>query len=317
MENLKKKQHYVWKHYLSAWTTNNSLACLLKKENKIITVNTDKVASKKFFYELSYLTKKEEQIFNYMFIDNYSDQSKKLNEHWLHTSQAVFELEKFFQNLPDSTWKQESLKEIEIRKKNLVENLFASIEGNAVENLKQLRDGDISFFEKEKDKVDFCIFVACQYFRTKRMQDLVVGALNDKNKQHEQLADVNWDAIIKMGRLVMMTNIGLVLYSNYRCVMLENNTSTPFITGDQPTVNMDAEMYHMTNGVSPKTLTIYYPVSPTKAILLTEDKTIATHIKVSENDVERYNNKIAITSNEQLYATSVNCLKRFEQDKSK
>ena len=48
----------------------------------------------------------------------------------------------------------------------------------------------------------------------------------------------------------------------HRLVLLNNQTGIPFVTGDQPIINL-----HATFGkVPPESLEFYYPISPTRAM---------------------------------------------------
>src|SRR5690348_3233680 len=62
MTQLKKKQHYVWKEYLKAWSSGNKIFTYLKASNKTIFSNLDGVAQERFHYSLQEYTIEEEMI---------------------------------------------------------------------------------------------------------------------------------------------------------------------------------------------------------------------------------------------------------------
>jgi hypothetical protein len=86
---------------------------------------------------------------------------------------------------------------------------------------------------------------------------------------------------------IFATNLGAALFrerKSYAIVFLENLTPTPFISGDQPVVNM-------LNPKETEDVELYYPVSPGLAILLTKDvhKFTSRRQTVSIFEIERYN----------------------------
>jgi Protein of unknown function (DUF4238) len=66
----------------------------------------------------------------------------------------------------------------------------------------------------------------------------------------------------------MFANIGMGLFlerKQRKLILVQNRTDVPFITGDQPIINLHGD------GVRPpEALSFYYPISPTLALILTE-----------------------------------------------
>jgi len=80
--------------------------------------------------------------------------------------------------------------------------------------------------------------------------------------------------------------------------LLDNRTDTPFITGDQPIINMHATY----EPGAPEKLEFFYPISPQKAMLLLESSDHSQ--SVTAENVLRYNNLIARISHEQVFSNS-------------
>ncbi len=53
----KRKQHYVWKHYLSAWAENGMIWCC--RNDKIFNSNLTGVGQERDFYQLKPLSEKD------------------------------------------------------------------------------------------------------------------------------------------------------------------------------------------------------------------------------------------------------------------
>src|ERR1700747_697482 len=68
MSDLKKRQHYVWRHYLKPWTNEGGIWTYFKDLDKIIKAGLMVVAQEKYFYELIDFTEAEED-----FLKNYID----------------------------------------------------------------------------------------------------------------------------------------------------------------------------------------------------------------------------------------------------
>jgi hypothetical protein len=76
--------------------------------------------------------------------------------------------------------------------------------------------------------------------------------------------------------------------NEFRILVLDNHTEVPFITSDQPIINM------LTPGGSwdvPEKMELYYPLSPTQAMLYLEKATAVGGIStcVSIDEAHRYN----------------------------
>jgi hypothetical protein len=99
---------------------------------------------------------------------------------------------------------------------------------------------------------------------------------------------------------ICATNLGVSFVRErkaYRIVFLKNETAMPFITGDQPVINI----------LDPKTtddVALYYPLSPKLAIVLTKDamKFPNRTRRVTPLEVEVYNHAIYSTSEDQVYS---------------
>jgi hypothetical protein len=97
--------------------------------------------------------------------------------------------------------------------------------------------------------------------RTKRVKVKTIAIMQEKMGQ--DLTRV-WDIM----SLMFATNIGMGLFLERKkrnLTLVHNNTEVPFITGDQPVINL-----HATGQVAPETLSFYYPISPTMALFLGE-----------------------------------------------
>lgn len=77
-----------------------------------------------------------------------------------------------------------------------------------------------------------------------------------------------------------------------------------FITGDQPVINTKAKFSSET-----KELELYYPLEPSKALIITEEKNFNTEWSIEK--VKEYNDKIEQQSLELIFANDKEVLKQY------
>lgn len=87
---------------------------------------------------------------------------------------------------------------------------------------------------------------------------------------------------------------------HFRVVLLDNATPVPFITGDQPVINLHA---NESRALLHDQFELYYPLSPTKAMALVH---LDNHLDsaVTAEAVRRYNALIVEESHVQVYSNS-------------
>jgi len=82
--------------------------------------------------------------------------------------------------------------------------------------------------------------------------------------------------------------------------LLDNDTDTPFITADQPIINLEATH----TGKPPDRLEFFYPLSPRRAMLLLELLTRQNDFPISAVSVNHYNMMMVQNSYEQVFSNS-------------
>ena len=109
---------------------------------------------------------------------------------------------------------------------------------------------------------------------------------------------------------MLAVNMGgdlLVTRSNFRTVLLRNETAVPFITGDQPVLNIHEERDE--NG-TPRDVEWYMPLSPGLALLYALAGRVpdSDFIFVTEEEAQSYNVRIARNHHDQLYGSNEQAL---------
>jgi len=131
-----------------------------------------------------------------------------------------------------------------------------------------------------------------QYFRTSKMRNVVTSLVNP-------LPGVDFRRTWHIESHIYASNLGASLYldrAKYRIVFLRNGTNVPFVTGDQPIINL--------LNFSAKEVDLFYPLSPALAIIFAADKVKYPEKRriLSELEVEHYNFLIYQASDDQVYS---------------
>ncbi len=181
---------------------------------------------------------------------------------------------------------------------NFNEDYHASIEGRFWPFIELIKQRDFSFYEDPPRAIDFLHGLFVQYFRTKALKERAL------QKQSVLFDDVErvWDALSH----IMAIEAGgsfFVDRSNFQIIVLDNDTEVPFITSDQPIINM------LTEGQSfevPEKMELYYPLSPTQAMLYLEKSTPTGKFNnpVLIDDAHRYNQMIVNHSSHRVFSNS-------------
>lgn len=93
----------------------------------------------------------------------------------------------------------------------------------------------------------------------------------------------------------------------HRIVFLQNESEVPFITGDQPIINLC--------GSDVEKVAFYYPLKPDLAMIFTSEQTqfSGDSHDVSRIEVETYNYRIYVKSDRQIYGNDPVYLKALGQ----
>ncbi|MGO2452216.1 DUF4238 domain-containing protein [Pseudomonas taetrolens] len=235
--DAKKRHHYVWASYLTRWGGGTRNVFYTTKTGKIAHDSVRGIVVEDFFYKITPLNHKQIEV-----IKGYSQLSPDhLQRH--HVSY----LNDFLKMQHDEAVYRKSgirIQEVEQHlhalKCNLLENLHASHESKAGPVLAALADEQLDVLLDKAHMIEFMVFFGHQISRTKTFRDSVIQALPRRNAigidMVEAMAHAWWFLSYMFGM-----NIGYDLYvgRNYaKHALLINDTRVPFITSDQPVVNV-------------------------------------------------------------------------------
>lgn len=310
MSSVKKRQHYVWRKYLRAWTNDESIWTFFKKLGKIERPGLMGVAQEKYFYKVEDFTEEEETfLINFIASLSPSDDLKEFNLEFFSMFTITNRLKKQLAATKDTFMSREMIEE-EIRKLeiNLIEDAHCKMEDLGAKLVSYRSFDDLKTITEDDYIFDAIMFLCIQYFRTRNMKEAVLN--NFKEKKHEQLMEKSWNILCYVLSTTLAKSISLD--PNLKFTFFENKTSTHLMTGDQPVFNI------LNNKLNDKgqvyELELYYPLTPYHAILLHFDKTQKEQFEEKVADTEQvnyFNQRVFENSEFYLFADTKEQLELF------
>ena len=254
---ITKKQHYVWRFYLKPWCDKKTtIACC--RNQKVFRSDLMNIGQENYFYKIEEITDTEADLIETIFIDdNCPEELKKMERDLLSAYRLPYQAIRIMKT-------KYTVNESELEKilNEGEEKVFCKTEEIGQPYLEKLYKEDCSFYKNKDDKSIFNIFIAEQYFRTKRMQDAL-----------KRMPDYGIDFNKLRGpiRHIMAFKIAYALtYRSdkyYKLQLIKNKTKLNFITGDQPVINRYAIKEKQDQTIHE--FELFYPITPKLAILRT------------------------------------------------
>lgn len=268
-KELKKRQHYVWKHYLKPWTVNGKVYC--QRNGETFHTNPINIGQKRYFYKSEPLSDAD-LTFLISFLQNVEPTAR----------QSLYKLLDLYNYTTNSS---------EYLKKCGIEDFHSDIENSAITILEKLYLEDLSFFDNNyEEKNAFSLFVAAQYTRTNKIKNNILSA-------DFKTPNINKENLGRVFHLFITDAIGNWIFSKAKLTLLINDSDIDLITGDQPVLNINGDPNYE---ITPEKFELYYPISPKKALYFSEKTAGEKNIK--KNEVKEYNELIRKHSYEQLYS---------------
>lgn len=283
-KTITKRQHYVWRYYLKQWATKDQIWCL-KNGERLFPSSLMGVANEKYFYEIEKFTECEK---NYLLCFIRETMHPTVREHCVK-----FAL-KFISNSGKINW---------------VENYYAKIENSSIRFYESLYQKEASFIKNDDCLLYFLIFLFEQYFRTKRNEESIKAQFVSVGLPFF----VKFFAVLRHIYAKVTAQGGLANKNNYDFKLLKNESPQPFITGDQPVVNINRAK--TTPNEESEHLDLYYPLTPTLALLLIHKEHVSKHSESIDDEtfINQYNSFIFEESHSQVYAKNKENLKLFAE----
>jgi len=311
----KRRHHYVWQTYLKAWThvPTGRLWCS-RKGGRPFSSGTADIGLENDLYRHHELTDRDVEFLT-AFAGPTNQAIRKYTLGWIGYFQDLSEIRRRMVSL--RRWDAKVQEFHDILKSNFEEDIQSGVEDYAHDILPELRRGEGAIFGDAAGErhLRWCVFLATQVTRTPRFRETLASTAR-------MCPGVNEAAVIPVMRTMISWNMGYSLHLHRPLLKVEflQADGAEFITGDQPAFitgaaprARKAEVGALARGdraQSPQTQTIYYPLSPTLALLMdfNAGSHSVVHRTASPGEVRNHNHMLARVAHEQVYAASERAL---------
>lgn len=304
---IKHKHHYVWAYYLKGWSNNNDIWYISRKGN-IVKDSIYGIACEKDFYKISFFTPEELEIAR--FHANLSN-TELCNFHHQLINQFI-ERQYMFEALKKLSPKRQLLQNDEnIFCHNFFEDILSKIESESRDYLTNMKSGNISFLDDPAHLNNFCNYIGFQFVRTKCVKELLTISFkpedinNDELNKYFSFYNKHW----WFACIYFAINLSYAIRTNrvYKFRLINNFSSEPFITSDQPVININSFVS------SGEDIDLYYPISEQKALLVYSSASYA-ELSVIKNVefVKKLNIEICKAAAYSIYTSSSEILKIYK-----
>ncbi|MFZ3183398.1 MAG: DUF4238 domain-containing protein [Pseudomonas sp.] len=308
----KKRHHHVWANYLARWGNGTKNVFYTTKTGKFAHDSVRAIVADDYFYKTTTLSSKHVEViksFSRQSPDHLHQQHMSYLNDFLKMQQVEAIYRKSgFQN-------QEAELRLHAMKCNPLENLHASHEAMVCPVLAALADEHLDVLQDKQRMIEFMAFFGHQISRTKTFRDGVIKVLSRRNAMEIEVADAMVHAWWFLSYMFGM-NIGLNLYMdrhNARHALLVNDTNVPFITSDQPVVNVHSCVSE-TEFAAPTHADFYYPISPRVAYIICDSERFTPgKNEVDEATVAELNTKVAAQAMVHIIGDSENAIRPFQK----
>jgi hypothetical protein len=290
----KKLHHYVPRFYLRAWAVRDKLFCL--QGGEILDPNIRNVGAENYFYRLQELSSDDLEFLREAIIRDSPEGLKAAHEQLLCAFTVPYEAKRKLEASGRAT--PEAMAEIDRAIIELNENFHTAIEDDFKPYLAAMISGCLDFLDVPASAATFYRGLAVQYVRTNHIKQ--ARLVMDRARQELYLRIAN-----PLAHMVA-TNVGRSLFverEKHTIMLLDNASGLPFVTADQPVINIAAAPK---DKEPPDKFELYYPLTPTKAMLLLEAS--SDHhpgsTSVTQTFVHLYNLRMAAHSYRQVFAAS-------------
>ncbi|PZA10764.1 hypothetical protein DNX69_15565 [Rhodopseudomonas palustris] len=292
-QRRKRRHHHVWQTYLRPWTTDRGLFCL--QDGRVFPSGTRVLAVQTDFYKLQRLTPHDLTLLKLLFGQGHPA-AVRTHASLVAGLIAPFESAERFRGSPN--W-SEIEAQLDEHASNVLEDYHASIESSFRPSLERALAGDLGFYADDDECITFLNYLCTQYLRTRGIKERVL----ELSPALERV----WNVIIH----IAATNVGASLYlerKRRKLVVVQNFSKVPFVVSDQPAINLKGR-----RPVPTDRLSIYYPISPTAALLMADvdEEPLFSATGLTAEQANELNHLVVRAAHLQVFARSASCLERY------
>lgn len=280
----KKKQHYVTQYYLKSWSRNKKTV-LTNINGVAASASTRDVAHINYFYRVQSLGAREKSL-----LLREIDRSKSVHKQLFRTMVSVCH---FLHALPYDNVNPDAramlMDDANTLKSNIIEDYYWTIEDGAENAYKKLMARDYDNFHYH-DFITLLRLAVYQLARTPKSKE----STRELMKEFIDKYQIKFDEYYTISSLLTAEDLYMVMIDKlYKMTIIESSLSTNFITNDNPATNL--------KGVSDKTIELYWPISPTQAVIFSPSD-------MKQEDERRIKSELLADTKEQRYFIEIKAL---------
>lgn len=292
----KRRNHYVPKFYLEPWSENERIYCL--RQNQIKQLSLKDVGVEKDFYAVSDFAPADIELLRAGIIASSNERVRNIHESLLRAFARVADANRLLKERPEMGDEAKNI--IRETVSNLDENYHEAIEHDLQYAIRCMLSGGVDFFSDVSVAASFLRALGLFSLRTKGRRESM------KARVRTPLGGTSIDRIFGPMIHMLAVNVGGSLFVNraaFRIILLQNETAVPFITGDQPVINI---LEDRDETGTPREVEWYMPLSPKMAMLyILAEHAPTTHcVTITEAEIRAYNVRMAEHHHDQLYGNS-------------
>lgn len=311
----KKRHHHVWAYYIRGWSIDGRHVFVPVGKDRIIRPeNINQICATQHFYRTSPLTSTQISLIKSISSQSKSSILRKEHEFLLNDFIELQNRMKLLRisGLPES--QVHSLEEAIWC--NALEDMHGSLERNARSAFNKLRDRMNEKLTQEELFL-FIEYIAHQFTRTKAFRDKSLKSNSKTNTIPSIVTDTASQCWWFLSYLFGV-NLSFDLQTRRRdCILtlLVNDSETPFITSDQPVINIHpALLGENKQQLAEHELDLYYPLSPTVAYVIGQSGQFPAGVtEVNQTNVHELNIRISKTANDIIISNCAESLRPYRK----
>lgn len=340
MGSTVKKQHYIWRKYLSRWTDSGDrfkgkLFVLRKApkgtQSKIEFRELEKVGFEKYYYDITGFKENDVIILNQIIANMQKKELAKLGiakevlndaatqrdfieKNVMCNSENIETESQFFEKLlkADLSFYEDSKNQsiLDTLLKSILNSICYGEELSEKEWLDLI--GEFSIEETADLKYEFNRFFCMQYFRSPRIHADTKKNIEELKYKFEAINDMNVNFFTNMLMVYFAERMALNITQNFKSSILlyKNNAEVPFITGDTPIICLTGEK------LEPMSI-FHYPISPKIAVELIITPKFSDFATINQNIVIELNQELVDVVKKRNRRLADNCINEIYSNTEK
>jgi len=295
-QQIKRKNHYIWAHYLKGWSVNNQDVFHRAKKG-VVASSVRGLGREIDFYKMSPLETDDIQFLK-QWISITDEPIRKFHNSFLEKMIAFSCVYKLLTG-------DEHQVERDVLVHNTIEDIHSTVEGDVRPIIDALRTGDLSILNDESALNNFHSYIGHQFARTKHSRSAWEAAASSLSVDYRRLMQRNWWFL----GVLAGVNVGYSIaryYYRKKIVWLVNDTDVPFLTSDNPVINVHPTVRDKKlSGEPPSNTDFYFPISPKLAYMVNDSDTYGVGIvKADVELVKTLNRNMLMRSSETVFGSS-------------